>query len=57
VTFEVRDVSGADDDATATAKVDGTFDRTGLPDPLIMTFQIVALGGKITKVTCRLVGS
>jgi SnoaL-like domain len=54
VTFDVLGTSGDEGDATITAKVDGTFDRTGLPDPLIMTFQIMAVGGKITKVTCRL---
>ncbi len=54
VTFAALGASGDDGDATITAKVDGTFDRTGLPDPLIMTFHIVALGGKIAKLTCRL---
>ena len=54
VTFTVLDTSGEENDATITAKVDGTFDRTGLPDPLIMTFNVVALEGKITKLTCRL---
>jgi hypothetical protein len=54
VTLEVLGASGDDGDATITAKVDGTFDRTGLPDPLIMTFRIAAQGGKITKLTCRL---
>ena len=57
VTFEVRDVSGTDGDATVTATVDGTFDRTGLPDPLIMTFRVVSKRGKIGGVTCRLAGS
>lgn len=54
VTLEALDASGDENDATITAKVDGTFDRTGLPDPLIMTFHIVALDGRITKLTCRL---
>jgi hypothetical protein len=54
VTFAVLDAGGGENDATFTAKVDGTFDRTGLPDPLIMKFQIAALGGKITRLTCRL---
>ena len=54
VTLDALDASGDENDATITAKVDGTFDRTGLPDPLIMTFRIVALGGKITNLTCRL---
>ncbi len=57
VTLDALDASGDETDATITAKVDGTFDWTGLPDPLIMTFQIVALDGKITKLTCRLAGS
>ena len=55
VKFEVRNVSGTDGDATVTAKVDGTFDRTGLPDPLIMTFRVVSELGKIGGLTCRLV--
>ena len=54
MTLDALGASGDESDATITAKVDGTFDRTGLPDPLIMTFQIAALGGKITKLTCRL---
>src|SRR4051812_20634931 len=57
VTLEVRDVSGTDGDATVTGKVDGTFDRTGLPDPLIMTFRVVGGRGKISGLTCRLAGS
>ncbi len=54
VTLDALDASGDETDATVTAKVDGSFDRTGLPDPLIMTFRIAATGGKITKLTCRL---
>jgi hypothetical protein len=57
VTLDALDASGNESTATITAKVDGTFDRAGLPDPLIMKFQIVALGEKITKLTCRLAGS
>jgi ketosteroid isomerase-like protein len=54
VTFDVRGVRGADGDATVSAKVDGTFDRTGLPDPLIMTFRVVGERGMISGLTCRL---
>jgi ketosteroid isomerase-like protein len=54
VTFEVRSVSGTDGDATVTGKVDGTFDRTGLPDPLIMTFRVVSERAKIGGLTCCL---
>lgn len=56
VTLEVRDVSGTDGDATVTGTVDGTFDRTGLPDPLVMTFRVVGDRGKINGLTCRLAG-
>jgi hypothetical protein len=54
VTFDPLDVSGDENDGTITAKVGGTFDRTGLPDPLIMTFQIVAVNERIAKLMCRL---
>lgn len=53
VTLDVLGARGDETDPTITAKVDGTFDRTGLPDPLIMTFHIASQGGKITKLTCR----
>ena len=56
VTFEVRGVSGTDGDATVMAKVDGTFDRTGLPDPLIMSFRVVSDRGRIGGLTCGLAG-
>jgi len=54
VTFDALDASGDENDATIRAKVDGTFDRTGLPDPLIMTFHFIALDQRIDKLTCRL---
>lgn len=57
VTLDVLDASGDESDCTITAKVDGTFDRTGLPDPLVMTTQIIAVKGQITKLTCRLAES
>jgi len=54
VTLDTLDVNGDEYDATITAEVDGTFDRAGLPDPLVMTFRIVVVNGKITKLTCPL---
>lgn len=51
VTLDPLDATDDEHGVTITAKVDGTFDRTGLPDPLIMTFKLVARGGKITKLT------
>jgi hypothetical protein len=32
-----------------TLKVDGTFDRTGLPDPLVMNQEFKVADGKITE--------
>lgn len=54
VTLEVLDITERGDGATLTVKVDGTFDRTGLPDPLIMTHAVDMSDGKIRRLTCRL---
>jgi len=40
-----------------TVKIDGTFDRTGLPDPLVMDLCFTIAGGKIAALTCRLTES
>ena len=34
-----------------TIKIDGTFDRTGLPDPLLMEHAFKVADGKITELT------
>lgn len=47
VTMQVREreqVHGVD---VVTAKIDGTFDKTGLPDPLLLTFYFTPAGDKI----------
>jgi uncharacterized protein (TIGR03067 family) len=54
VTLDALDVSEYESGVTIKAKVDGTFDRKGLPDPLVMTFDISLRRGKIAKLTCRL---
>ena len=56
VNFDALDASEHKGGVTITARVDGTFDRTGLPDPLIMTFEIAVRSGKIINLTCRLAG-
>ncbi|MGE3637390.1 MAG: nuclear transport factor 2 family protein [Pirellulales bacterium] len=56
VTLDALDASEDESGVTITAKVDGTFDRKGLPDPLIMTFDIAFRGRKIAQLTCRLAG-
>ncbi|MEX0641683.1 MAG: nuclear transport factor 2 family protein [Pirellulales bacterium] len=56
VTLEVLDVADRDSEVTITTKVDGTFDRTGLPEPLIINHHITAKGDQIVGLTCRLAG-
>lgn len=55
VTLEVIDVAKRDCEIVITTKVDGNFDRTGLPDPVIINHHIAAQD-KITRLTCRLAG-
>jgi hypothetical protein len=54
VTLEVIDVADRDGETVITTKVEGNFDRTGLPDPVIINHHITAEGGKIVGLTCRL---
>jgi hypothetical protein len=56
VTLEVIDVLERDGATVVTTKVDGNFDRTGLPDPVIIDHHITAEGDKIVGLTCRLAG-
>ena len=56
VTLEVIDVADRAGETVVTTKVDGNFDRTGLPDPVIINHHITAEGGKIAGLTCRLAG-
>ena len=56
VTLEVLDVADADGEVTITTKVDGNFDRTGLPDPVIIDHHLIVEGEKIVQLTCRLAG-
>jgi hypothetical protein len=56
VTLEVIDCVLRDSETVVRTKVDGNFDRTGLPDPVIIDHHITAKGGKIVGLTCRLAG-
>jgi hypothetical protein len=56
VTLDVIDVADSDRETVVTTKVDGNFDRTGLPDPVIINHHITAEGGTIVGLTCRLAG-
>jgi SnoaL-like domain len=54
VTLEVLDVAERDGETVVTTKVDGNFDRTGLPDPVIINHHIRSEGGNIVGLSCRL---
>jgi hypothetical protein len=56
VTLEVLDVADHDGETVATTKVDGNFDRTGLPDPVVINHHVTVEGDKIVGLTCRLAG-
>jgi hypothetical protein len=49
VTLEVIDFTSRDGEAIVTAEVDGTFDRTGLPDPLILVHYFAVKDDKIVR--------
>jgi hypothetical protein len=54
VTLEVIDFANRDGEAVITAKVDGTFDRTGLPDPLFIAHYFAIKNDKIVRLRCQL---
>lgn len=54
VTLEVLDVVDRDGETVISTRVDGTFDKTGLPDPLVLDHHIKVEGGKIVGLACRL---
>ena len=47
VTMEVVRAVDHHGDVILTAKLDGTYDKTGLPDPLILTFYFTLRGDRI----------
>jgi hypothetical protein len=51
------DVADRDGESLVTTKVDGNFDRTGLPDPVIITHHIGVEGENTAGLTCRLEGA
>ena len=56
VTLDVVNAVERDGQTIVTVKIDGTFDRTGLPDPLLMDHCFTVAGDKIATLTCRLAG-
>ena len=54
VSLDLMNAVERDGQAIITVKVDGTFDRTGLPDPLLMEHCITLVDDKIASLICRL---
>jgi len=54
VSLEVLAVASQGDDVVVTTQVEGTFDRTGLPDPVIIDHRLRLEGDRIQSLTCRL---
>ena len=49
VHFDVLDVTERQGRTIVRVKIDGTFDRTGLPDPLVMNHEFTVAGGTIAE--------
>ena len=49
VHFDVLEVTERPERTIVRVRIDGTFDRTGLPDPLVMNHQFKVADGKITE--------
>lgn len=49
VQFDVLEVTERRGRTIVRVKVDGTFDRTGLPDPLVMNHELTVTEGKIAE--------
>ena len=54
VPLDVMDVDKRDGQTIITVRIDGTFDHTGLPDPLLMDHCFTIAADKISVLTCRL---
>ena len=54
VTLEVLGVVERSGETIVTTKVDGSFDRTGLPDPVVIDHHIQLECDRIIRLTCRL---
>ena len=57
VHFDVLDGAEHAGRTSVSVTVDGTFDRTGLPDPLVMTHQFTVVEGKIAELRIGFQGS
>ncbi|GFK93392.1 hypothetical protein NNJEOMEG_01224 [Fundidesulfovibrio magnetotacticus] len=52
--LELLDLREQDGETTFITRVDGDFDKTGLPDPVLIHNRAVIRQGRIERLTCRL---
>lgn len=52
VKFKIKNYTEQDDRITVTAEVDGDFDKTGLPSPLLIDHRFKLRSGKIEELIC-----
>ncbi len=56
VTLDVVEVANSNGKTIVTVKVDGNFDKTGLPDPFLMDFHFTTDTKRIAALDFRLAG-
>ena len=56
VTLDAVDLMNGDGKTIVTLRVDGNFDKTGLPDPLLLDFRFTLDTNKISALDIRLPG-
>lgn len=56
VTLETIGALNRDGTTVVTVKVDGSFDKTGLPDPFLMDYQFTVNDSRIAAINIRLAG-
>ena len=54
VTLELIAASVQESETVVTTRVEGNFDRTGLPDPVLVEHHITLAGDEICRLICRL---
>jgi uncharacterized protein (TIGR02246 family) len=54
VELEVLAIEVRGAETVVTTRVEGDFDRTGLPDPVVVEHRFALAGGRISRLTCRL---
>ena len=57
VHFDVLDVTERQGRTVVRVRIDGTFDRSGLPDPLVMNHEFTVAEGKIAELRIGFYGT